>query len=170
MFYSICGLHPRGGMGGFGFSVKLWPEFRDAVEMRGLTQHGVDTAVENMGRSWLDICGYGQLFDPDNCGFQRDKRKPPGPKARPMYKPNRDLRVTWGEWGPEHVTVPGDACGLDLSDSIPSPRGGRVLLPHNVDNWRQVHLLLVVFCWFADDLALAVEIADAEAARDAEGQ
>ena len=160
MFYSIEGLCPRRDMdmGGYGFSVNLWPSFREAVEKRGLTQENIDNAIQRMGRSWLDACGYDGMFDPDNFGFNANRKKPPGPKARPLYEPNRDLRVKWGEWGPEHITVPGDACGLDIDRSIGSPRDGRVLLPHNVDCWRQVQLLLIVFCWFASDLALNMEI------------
>lgn len=37
MFYSIYGLCPRRDMdmGGYGFSIKLWPEFKRAVSLRG---------------------------------------------------------------------------------------------------------------------------------------
>jgi hypothetical protein len=92
------------------------------------------------------------MYDPDNCGFDEDKSLPPGPNARPFYTPGHDLRVTWGEWGPEHMTVPGDACGLDISDSIYRPLDGMVLSPHNVDTMKQAMLLVVVFSWFASAL------------------
>jgi len=62
--------------------------------------------------------------------------------------------VAWGEWGPEHISVPGNACGLDLDDGIWAPRGGRILLPHNVDSIAQSHLLLAVFLFFADVLVV----------------
>jgi hypothetical protein len=103
-----------------------------------------------MGRSWLDGCKFATMFDPDNCGFGADKKKPLGPNARPLYKPGLDLRVTWGKWGPEHITVPGNACGLDVDENgFGSPRDGACLNPHNVDSVNQAHLLLVVFTWFA---------------------
>lgn len=174
MHYSISGLYPRRdmAMGGYGFSVKLWPRWRELVAHRALTQEMVCTGLDRMGRDWLDACGYDGLFDPDNCGWDADPKAKPGPKAHPMYEPNRDLRVSWGEWGPEHISVPGDACGLDIAEGLHAPRGGRILVPHNVDCWRQVQLLLITFCWFADDLALGwqvKEIEERQAARAAGG-
>lgn len=162
MFYSISGLCPIQQMGGYGFNIKLWPGFKDMVTSYNIDQEKVDKGIENMGRHWLDICGYDSIYDPDNSGFDRDKNKPLGPNARPMYLPNRDLRISWGEWGPEHITVPGNACGLDIDRSIGAPRNGRILLPHNVDCWQQVNLLLITFCWFADTLALNFQIKERE--------
>lgn len=153
MLYHIKGLCPR-----CNFCISLWPAWRDEVARWGKTQTDINTGIKNMGRAWLDGCGYNSIFDPDNSGFDRDERKPPGPNARPMYEPNSALRVQWGEWGPEHITVPGDACGLDLDwDNFGAPRGGKVLVPHNVDSIAQAHLLLVVFTWFADCLILERE-------------
>jgi hypothetical protein len=159
MFYSIGGLEPRKTMGGAGFQIKLWPAFREAVANINRTQENYEKLLKNMGRAWLDCCGFNAVFDPDNCGFQADRKLPPGPNARPLYEPNQQLRISWGEWGPEHITVPGSACGLDIDRDGPGrPRGGAILLPHNVDSWAQAQLLLVVFCWIADDLALNMEI------------
>jgi hypothetical protein len=158
MFYSIAGLCPTLNLGGFGFCIKLYPEFREAVAVAGIDQTAANNAMERLGRLWLDCCGFDGIFDPDNCGFERDEKRPPGPNAQPSYRPNREFRIKWGEWGPEHITVPGNACGLDISRSgFGSPRDGAILNPHNVDSWRQVQLLLVSFCWFADSVALAWE-------------
>lgn len=157
-FYNIKLSAPSGrSMGGWGFGIELWPAWKEAVARRSLTQEQVNTAVESLGRQWLDGCGFNQIFDPDNCGFERDKAKPPGPNATPMYEPNLHLRVDWGEWGPEHITVPGNACGLDISRGAGGPIGGMCLYPHNVDSMQQAMLLLIVFCWFANDLCLNEE-------------
>ncbi len=160
MFYSIFGLCPRGDlpMGRHGFGIKLFPGFQNMVAAYDLDQEKVNTVLGKLGRGWLDSCGYDMFFDPDNCGCSKDEKLPLGPDARPSYVPNQDLRVSWGEWGPEHITVPGDACGLDLDTGFGSPRDGRLLSPHNVDNWSQVQLLLITFCWFADALTLNWEI------------
>ena len=114
MFYSIEQLCPVSddGMSAFGLGIKLYPLFKTAVQRRPeLDQSAVDHVIRTHGREWLDRCGFDAIFDPDNCGFDRDLEKPPGPNAEPMYQPGHHLRVTWGEWGPEHITVPGDACG-----------------------------------------------------------
>lgn len=160
--YNIQGLGQCGrlGMNGWAFQIQLYPSWPEAVAASQLTQGRVNEGIANMGRKWLDACGYDAIFDPDNCGaFKEDK--PPGPSAHPLYDPRTSIRVQWGEWGPEHITVPGSACGLDISDSIGSPRvgtqRGRVLLPHNIDSSCQAMLLLVVFTWFADSVTLFVE-------------
>lgn len=147
--YHVQGWCPTPGMSTAGFQVLLFPAWKEAVERRSLTQENVCGGLNNMGREWLDSHGFDAIFDPDNCGFEADKNQPPGPNARPMYRPNMNLRVTWGDWGPEHITVPGNACGLDLDKGS---QGGMTLLPHNVDTIRQASLLLTVFLWFADTL------------------
>ena len=158
MFYDIEGLEPSHCMGGYGFLIRLHPNCRELVAASGIDQDKAEAVLSRMGRHWLDCCGYDSIFDPDNCGHLADRKLPPGPNARHSYQPNRDLRITWGEWGLEHITVPGNACGLDLdARSLHSPRGGRVLVPHNVDCWSQVQLLLIVFTWFAHTLVLHAE-------------
>lgn len=156
MYYDIDGLCPRLdlNMGRHGFCIKLYREWPRLVANRCLTQEEANTAIESLGRVWLDSCGYDSIFDPDNCGHEMDPKKPPGLDARPSYRPNHHLRVTWGEWGPEHITVPGNACGLDIGRAPGEPPGGRTLLPHNIDSSRQKLLLLIVFTWFASDLSL----------------
>lgn len=154
MFYHIQH-YPSRTISGWGPYIQLWPDWKDAVAECGLTQKEVNTAIESMGRTWLNAHGYGAEYDPDNCGHDRDESKPPGPNAEPLYKP-RDIRISWGEWGPEHITVPGNACGLDISYgyTIGAPPGGQVLVPHNVDSIYQASLLIVVFLFFADTLIL----------------
>lgn len=136
---------------GCSIQVNLSPEWKDAVARHPLTQQQVNTAIKNMGRHWLDGCGFDAIFDIDNCGCDKDESKPPGPNAEPLYA-THSIRIQWGAWGPEHITVPGDACGLDLSSSIGGYRDGMSLLPHNVDNIRQAYLLLLIFTWFADHI------------------
>lgn len=166
MYYSIQDLNPsmENGhitMSGWGFNIKLLPEFKELVAKSEIDQKRADTATENMGRYWLDGCGYSRVYDPDNCGLDADPDKPPGPNARHAYRPGFGLSVTWGEWGPEHITVPGNACGLDLDrHSIGRPKNGGILSPHNVDIMAQAMLLLTVFCWFADSLWLEQSIKD----------
>ena len=141
MYYQITGLCPRSDlvMGAWGFGIKLFPEFKEMVLKSQITKEQAWTAVENMGRFWLDGCGYDNIFEYDNI-------------KRPLYEPNKALIVQWGEWGPEHISVPGNACGLDLYDGISSPRNGKILVPHNIDCMSQAMLLLIVFTWFAETI------------------
>jgi hypothetical protein len=152
--YNIKGLCPRTDMRNAGFSIDLHPLWMEAVRDSWLNQNNVNTAIQNMHRPWLDGCGYDAVFDPDNCGAFADKTKPAGPDSRPLYDIH-SIRVKWGAWGPEHITVPGDACGLDISNAMGGFVGGKSLHPHNVDTIRQAHLLLVVFTFFADTLVMS---------------
>ena len=78
------------------------------------------------------------MFDPDNCGCMADPEAKLGPRAHPLYEPNIALRISWGEWGLEHITVPGDACGLDIEHhTFGNTLDGPVLQPHNIDTWNQ---------------------------------
>ncbi len=159
MLYQIDIGTPTPEMSGWGFIIKLWPGWKEAVARYDLDQHKVNCALERMGRGWLDACGYNSIFDIDNCGFDMDETAKPGPNAHPMHQPNRDLRVSWGEWGPEHITVPGNACGLDITESgTCAPRDGRALTPHNVDCMRQAYLLQMTFSWFASAITLNEQI------------
>lgn len=144
MLYHISGYNPERGMGQAGFWVKLYPAWREAVSVcEILTQENVNRAIQSMGRSWLDNHGYEATCDDD---------------MRYVWEPRTSLRVKWGEWGPEHISVPGNACGLDLdTGSVFAPKDGRILCPHNVDSLEQASLLLTVFLFFADTLVLDVE-------------
>jgi hypothetical protein len=152
MLYHIKGLCP--GKTDAGFTIELWPRWKEGVAAAGLKQKNIQNLIQTMGRVWLDGCGYTAIFDPDNCGVDKDETKPPGPKSRPLYG-IESIHVQWGEWGPEHITVPGDACGLDIATSF-ATYGGRTLYPHNVDTIRQAHLLLIVFTFIADEVVHAL--------------
>ena len=140
MFYSIDGLCPRDdiSLGRHGFCVKLFPEFKQAVAASDIDQTKVDSLLKMQGKEWLSSCGF-------TGEYQR-------------------FAIQWGEWGPEHITVPGNACGLDISTGFGAPRNGATLEPHNVDSSNQKLLLLIVFCWFAETISLDWQVA-AEAAR-----
>ena len=161
MFYHIKGLCPRpSDVSGCGFCIDLWPAFKEAVAKCNLNQQLVDNGINSLHRGWLDGCGFDQIVDPDEDPLERWKakngleHKKPGPNAYKLYD-RHSIRVQWGEWGPEHITVPGNACGLDLdTHTVCGPRGGVSLLPHNIDTIRQAHLCLVVFAWFADSIIL----------------
>lgn len=154
--YSIDGLCPSGHpMGGYGFNIHLSPAFRDAVMKSELDQEKVDHVIKIYGQEWLQKCGFSHYYDPENCTYDNEGQSIPSKQTRPGYSP-RDIRVSWGEWGIEHLYVPGNACGLDLDRNSCGCvyKDGEVLLPHNVDSWGQVCLLLIVFTWFAHTVTL----------------
>lgn len=167
MYYSIAGLCPVRGMGASGFMVRLYPEFKTLVSnYKELDQTGANNVLKHQGRDWLDVCDFDGMYDPDESFAERhfpgEKERKLGPNARKLYLPETSLRVSWGEWGPEHIDVPGNGCGLDLDKGLHAPHGGRSLLPHNVDSPQQAMLLLIIFTWFADTLSLHQEILDGE--------
>lgn len=166
MYYLIRSLEPTDGMmGGHGFCIDLHDNWRDLVAKCGLDQSKIDMLIRNCARGWLDCCGYDRIFDPDNCGAWADKNKRPGPDARPAYD-HRSIRVAWGEWGPEHITVPGNACGLDIErHGFGTFTGGAQLTPHNIDCWAQKQLLLIVFCRIAEDVVLFADVRTAPTLR-----
>lgn len=138
----------RMGLSAHSFCVDLMPAFRDAVASCGINQKQIDAMIARCGREWLDASGYSGIYDPDNSGCDYDDTKPPGPDARPRYEPRTAIRVKWGEWGPEHITVPGNACGLDIEYGSQIGcmfSGGKTLLPHNLDTLRQKYLLTIIF-------------------------
>ncbi len=133
-------------MGRHGFIIDLHPDLPKMVKHCGLTQKHIEQHLTTCGRQWLDCTGFDLIFDPDNCGFEKDKELSPGPNARPSYQPNQDLRVTWGAWGIEHISVPGNACGLDLDNTCGCTFSrGVSLTPHNIDSLYQKYLLLITF-------------------------
>jgi hypothetical protein len=144
--YHIRSLSPRTdiSMGCHGFQIDLHPEFRDFVERTNvggskIEQGNIDRVIELSGNRWLDACGYSKIHE-----------------GRRLYEARSSLRVAWGEWGPEHIHVPGNACGLDIERDplgciFP---GGVSLLPHNIDVWHQKQLLLIVFTDLAETILL----------------
>lgn len=154
--YAIRQLCPRTDitMGAHAFSIDLSPAWVEAVAASGMTQEFVDRHIALMGNDWLSVCGWNSYYDPDNSGVWADRDLPPGPRAvrSPDY---RSIRVNWGEWGPEHITVPGNACGLDIGSEFACLfHGGRQLDPHNIDCWAQKQLLLIVFTELAESVIL----------------
>jgi hypothetical protein len=152
MFYAIRYLCHRTDitMGHHGFTIDLHPKTPEIIKSSGITQEYINTFLNNMGRGWLDAVGYDAIYDPDNYGYNADKKAPPGPNAHPLYGVD-SLQVQWGEWGPEHISVPGNACGLDLDRSCGNVfPGGKSLVPHNVDSWRQKYLFLIMFTEIAE--------------------
>ncbi len=155
MLYHIVGLAPRRTMSGAGFCIHLWPEWKLAVARWNKDQAAINKAIKTMHRGWLDGCGYDAIYDPSEDPMDKWKREKMGtPRklskdAHPLYG-EHSITVQWGEWGLEHMTIPGNACGLDIDKGYGCPKDGRVLGPHNVDTIAQAHLLLVVFTWFAD--------------------
>lgn len=145
-------------MGGYGFCIHLSTQFRDAVKASKLTQENVDRVLDTYRAEWLQKCGLGGYFDPENCGY--DAKRPAIPSERTRHSfGGTGLRVSWGDWGPEHITVPGNACGLDIDRACGSPfENGKSLLPHNVDSWGQVCALLITFTWFAHYIAMEVRL------------
>lgn len=129
--YAIRNLCPRldNDMGGHGFNVDLTDKWPAAIKASGITQERVNAFVADNSDRWLRSCGYrAEIYSPFS------------------------IHVAWGEWGPEHINVPGNACGLDIDrhSFLCIFPNGKVLLPHNVDCWRQVQLILVVFTEIAD--------------------
>lgn len=119
--YDIQYWHPRIGMNGSAFTVALFPEWKSYVQKSKVTQEDIDRVIAECNPAWQEGVG----MDPEV---------------------NNPIRITWGEWGPEHISVPGNACGLDIDmDAIGSPIGGACLVPHNVDSLKQASLLLSAF-------------------------
>ena len=166
--YLIRGLCPRTdiSMGAHGFAIELGREWPKLVAASGLTATMVNHKIEREGDAWLDACGYGGMYDPDAVfdpmtaldeldGGSPVKKKL-GPRARRSYEARTSIRVQWGAWGLEHISVPGNACGLDIEREgfgTFMPRAA-MLTPHNIDCWRQKQLLLIVFTTFAEDIVL----------------
>ena len=56
-----------------GFTIDLSLEFKERVAKSGLNQEKVDYLLLHEGRIWLDCAGFGETWDPDNCGFEKDE-------------------------------------------------------------------------------------------------
>lgn len=129
MFYHISKYNPSPGMSASGFNIELFPEFKNLVKEANISQEEANTAVANLSPIWLMNHGYDKTF----------------------YE--GQIRVRMGVWGLEHISVPGNACGLDITNySLGVLEGSALLAPHNVDSIKQASLLLTVFLWYADFL------------------
>lgn len=164
--YSIDGLCPSGQpMGGYGFGIHLSPEFRDAVKLSEYTQKHIDRVVKTFGQEWLQKCGFGRYFDPQNCGYDAKPHAIPSEETQPSPS-RRALRIVWGAWGIHHISVPGDACGLDITDGFGCVfPDGKILAPHNIDSWSQVLAILVPFTWIANSVILSASVKQAKDVR-----
>lgn len=130
--YRIKGWFPTGQMNGASFGIVLTPEWKEAVAKSDINQEGIDNLIQNLGNKILE--GHG--------------RNPIEEHMLPCY-----LRVTWGEWGPEHITVPGNACGLDIETHCMECSPDEVALtPHNVDSVSQASMILTIFIQIAEIL------------------
>lgn len=136
--YHIKGLPHRTSieMGVHGFTIDLSPQWKEMVaacENLNPTngQNAINYLIRNAGEGWLTRAGY----------------------KRPLYG-HRDILIQWGEWGPHHIIIPGNACGLDISDDsfgcIFSM--GRSLRPHNIDSLHQKYLFLMIFTEIAESV------------------
>jgi hypothetical protein len=129
MLYNITHWSPRQEMNGAGFSIELFPRWKEEIKISEINQENINNMIDKLSPHWFDGVGY----DPK------------------LYKGS--IRVTWGEWGPEHICVPGNACGLDISrGDIFAGEGGAMLYPHNVDSIKQASLILSVFIQIANSL------------------
>lgn len=151
------------------FEILLFQEWKEAWSKyeyspgKIMDQESANEVVQCYHREWLDGCGYDKMTDPDKDPVQEweernlGKRTKLGPKAHPLYDAH-SIRVQWGEWGLEHITVPGNACGLDISEhgcfGARLGSSSRFLEPHNIDTTSQQVLLLTVFTFFADFVVL----------------
>jgi len=140
--YVISNLCPMDRPSGYGFCVHLSPQWKGLVAKSEITHEHVQNAIRNLGRTWLDASGWGRL----------DKTES---QTRRVFAYD-SIRVRWGEWGIENLDVPGNACGLDIDrdGSFTMFDDGAVLVPHNVDDWRQVQLMLIVYCYFAESVVI----------------
>jgi hypothetical protein len=148
VYYSIAGLAPRTDidMGRHGFQINLHPRFKDLVKASNLGPEQIHNCLMNLGNQWLDDCGYGRRYE---------RGEEPGDGLDRVYEARSSIRVSWGEWGPEHISVPGNACGLDIAHrALGSWLGGPSLLPHNIDSWSQVQLLLIIFTYLVDSMTI----------------
>jgi len=135
--YKIKSWLPSQRPNGSSFFIVLTDKFRNAVAKSNLTQENMDALVRNLGNSILTGHGYPAVEKDALCC---------------------SLRVKWGEYGPEHITVPGDACGLDIDTRFVGALPGEVALsPHNVDSIRQASMLLSIFIYIAEILETVEE-------------
>ena len=136
-----CHRQDEGCLAAHSFQIDLSPAIPDMVARSGIDQAAVNRKIGTCGEYWLDASGYTDPFEYEG-------------KVRRLWEANC-IRVRWGEWGPEHISVPGNACGLDLSDCFGCAfKGGKSLFPHNLDGPMQKYLLTIVFTEFMEDIVI----------------
>lgn len=111
---------------GASFGIVLTPDWKAAVAKSKIDQETVDTMIRRIGSAVLE--GHGMA-------------------------PELDLRMIWGEWGPEYIRAPGNACELHLDQQpIGILPGEAQLVCHNVDSLVQASILLTLFLRIAEIL------------------
>lgn len=130
--YRITGWFPKAGqMGGCGFAITLTQAWKEAVAKSELNQEKVDNLIDGYGKGILE--GHGMNIEDSHVKYY--------------------FRISWGEWGTEHITVPGNACGLDIyEDGITWGENEVQLAPHNVDTISQASMILTLFLRIAEFL------------------
>jgi len=144
--YHVNYWHPRKGLDKAGFSIQLWPAWkRELAKVDFLNAKAAETYIERFGPEIIEhyFSYIYKLWEEEK--YTKEERK---------FKAKCELMIRWGEWGPEHITVPGNACGLDIGYAPGGPRDGKTLLPHNVDTLEQASALLEIFLFFADTVVL----------------
>jgi len=116
--------NPERRMNGAGFTIALYPKWKELVSKSDLDQERVDRIIEQFKPFWI--------------------------KGHPQSCNDHYPKVNWGEYGCQNISVEGNACGLDLGSSFGVPDSDAALLPHNVDTIQQASLILTVFSKIAD--------------------
>jgi hypothetical protein len=132
--YLIKGLIPRTdiSIGRYCLHIDLHPSLTEIVKKSDYSQEKADYYLKTNGERLLKIAG----FTITSLDVHR-------------------LRVSYGEWGLEHISVPGNACGLDIDQAMGCYfREGRTLVPHNLDSKMQQDLLVMIFCEITADVVL----------------
>lgn len=116
---------------GHNFTIILTPRWKELVSKSLLNQEKIDEIVAVIGPH---ILAYNDIdvSKIDNINYW--------------------IRIDWGEWGPEHITIPGNACGLDIDLSLPGIDGEVSLTPHNIDTLNQASMILTLFLQIANHL------------------
>ncbi len=158
LYEIVHGIPRLGGDCGFGFQIRVWPRWKEVVRGRTPSRDHQQNWLETVGNDLLDACGYGAPFNlhQDLCkewlGLESEPTHDndgPAPVER-LYDASRGAIVlSWGDWGLEHISVPGNGCGLDIDyNGCTAPKGGVVLLPHHVDSMQQAYLSQSIYGWF----------------------
>lgn len=117
-----------------GFSIILSKEWKNAVSNSKINQEKIDKLIDNIGNDILQGHGINNVE-----------------KHLIKYY----INVKWGEYGPEHINVPGNACGLDIDidKSCANCNLNEIsLVPHNVDSLNQASMILTIFVKIAEIL------------------
>lgn len=111
------------------FSIVLTQKWKRVVEQSYLNQDRINDMLGRIEERILKLHGYQGL--------------------------SNEFRITWGEWGPEHITVLGNACGVDIeTGGFGYEEDEAILNPHNVDSIIQASMILSLFVYIANYLEI----------------